>query len=152
MGGLFRRRVWSGVGVSQQNKANVAMDWRWDFLCAVSTKLFLNRIEYPAHSDQRLAHQTKGSAHAVQATQPGPGGCRELEAVELDDPRYYVQTGEKSDVIAALVRTGKRWSHPRKIGRRARPALGVGHKAARRPLDSRMTSPRGTSVAWLFLT
>jgi hypothetical protein len=44
-GRTFRHRAWSDVGVSQQSKANVAMDWRWRRLFVVSTKFAFIRIE-----------------------------------------------------------------------------------------------------------
>jgi hypothetical protein len=45
VGRTFRRRAWSDVGVSQQRKPNVAMDWRWKRLFVVSTKFAFIRIE-----------------------------------------------------------------------------------------------------------
>jgi hypothetical protein len=36
---------WADVGVSQQNRTNIAMDWRWECLSVVSTKLTFIRIE-----------------------------------------------------------------------------------------------------------
>jgi hypothetical protein len=52
-GRTFRHRAWSDVGVSQQRKANVAMDWRWKRLFAVSTKFAFIRIECRVYSDFR---------------------------------------------------------------------------------------------------
>jgi len=52
-GRTFRHRVWSDVGVSQQRKANVAMDWRWKRLFVVSTKFAFIRIECRVYSDFR---------------------------------------------------------------------------------------------------
>jgi hypothetical protein len=49
----FRHRAWSDVGVSQQRKANVAMDWRWKRLLVVSTKFAFIRIECRVYSDFR---------------------------------------------------------------------------------------------------
>jgi hypothetical protein len=36
---------WADVGVSQQRRTNIAMDWRWECLSVVSTKLTFIRIE-----------------------------------------------------------------------------------------------------------
>jgi hypothetical protein len=52
-GRTFRHRAWSDVGVSQQRKANVAMDWRWKRLFVVSTKFAFIRIECRVYSDFR---------------------------------------------------------------------------------------------------
>jgi hypothetical protein len=49
----FRHGAWSDVGVSQQRKANVAMDWRWKRLSVVSTKFAFIRIECRVYSDFR---------------------------------------------------------------------------------------------------
>jgi hypothetical protein len=43
MGGFSA--IQSGVGVSQQGRANVAVDWRWECLFVVSTKLAFIRID-----------------------------------------------------------------------------------------------------------
>jgi hypothetical protein len=52
-GRTFRHRAWSDVGVSQQGKANVAMDWRWKCLFVVSTKFAFIRIECRVYLDFR---------------------------------------------------------------------------------------------------
>jgi hypothetical protein len=52
-GRTFRHRAWSDVGVSQQRKANVAMDWRWKRLFVVSTKFAFIRIGCRVNPDLR---------------------------------------------------------------------------------------------------
>jgi hypothetical protein len=44
-GRTFRHSIGSDVGLSQQMKANVAMDWRWECRPVVSTKFVFIRID-----------------------------------------------------------------------------------------------------------
>jgi hypothetical protein len=108
----FRRRAGSDVGVPQQSKANVAMNWRWDFLSVVSIKFSFNHPDRTPGSDE-----PKAGAHQIDSQASNEGnrarylshatldrvGYRELEAVQLDGSRYDVQTNDKSDAGAALV-------------------------------------------------
>jgi hypothetical protein len=70
--------------------------------------------------------------------------------VQLDDPRY-VQTGEKSDVIAALVRTGETMiSTLEKSDGAPAPLWGEGTRrrapSARQPHDIASGDKRGVAV------
>jgi hypothetical protein len=82
MGGLSA--TGSGQTLACLSKVKPTSRWTGDgisYLSSPLNSLSIIRIEYSAHSNQKLARtrstirpQTKGSAHAISATQPGPGG------------------------------------------------------------------------------
>jgi hypothetical protein len=154
MGGLSA--AGSGQTLAFLSKVKPTSRWTGDgisYLSSLLNSFSTVRIENPVHSNQRLERanqETKGSAYAVSAKQSGPGGYRELEAVQLDDPRHNDQ-GQIRRYCGICPNGGSGDLNPRKIGRRASASLreeGTRRRApsARQPHDIASGDKRGVAV------
>src|SRR3984885_4460616 len=90
--GIGERPPLVGRGSVSGRGANVAIEWRWDFLPVVSTKFSFNHPGLiPGALEPKVARtrsttgpQTKGNGDAFPVHAIGPDGYRELEAAQFD--------------------------------------------------------------------
>jgi hypothetical protein len=106
-GRTFRHR--SGVGVSQQSKANVAMDWRWKRLFVASTKFaFIWFTTGCARTRQTRAPYQQGAPMDTKAPPIGGAFCGEATLAYRHDARGRNEyDGALANHIGPL--TGRLW-------------------------------------------